>query len=208
MIPNVMKSVSGDQAALSNDPMMVVSSFSSDVPLVSDPECYGFLLQFYDGLCSWEEGSSTPVLHITWATHALYSLNRFDIHARTNLLLKTAEQSLSSKESAAKQRNINRRSSLQVDFTPTADDASPSFKDVDAASEIEKLCIVLHSEKMTSMKDLLVADRLNSGAIKLQLTAQSQVLFKQSRNVPAVTTPCNSDSLPGVDRTRKRLRRD
>ena len=43
------------------------------------------LLKFYDGICQWEEGSSTPVLHITWAKHFVYSMTKFDCHARENL---------------------------------------------------------------------------------------------------------------------------
>ena len=31
--------------------------------ILQDATCYSHLLQFYDGLCSWEEDSATPVLH-------------------------------------------------------------------------------------------------------------------------------------------------
>ena len=50
--------------------------------LLQDKECYGMLLQFYDGICQWEEGSPTPVLHITWAKHLVYSLSKFQADAR------------------------------------------------------------------------------------------------------------------------------
>jgi menin len=236
MIPNIMKAASGEQAA-SDDPLLVVSSFASDVPLVSDPECYAFILQFYDGLCLWEEGSSTPVLHITWATHALYSLNRFDTHARTHLLLKedrvadgsriredstpSGARSTKSKRAqddvAVKQRGRSLKQSSPTDVESDteatqriADDgqghvAGVSDRTVDeAADETEKLSIALRSAKMIGMKDLLVAERLNSGAIKLQLTAQSQLQFKQSRTAEV----SSAENLIATDGTRKRTRRE
>lgn len=42
----------------------------------------------------------------------------------------------------------------------------------------EEVCqprLVLHSEKMRGLKDLLLGEKLNTHAISLQLTAQSQV---------------------------------
>ena len=45
---------------------------------LQDPECFAHLLRFYDGICRWEEGSPTPVLHVGWATFLVQSLGRFD----------------------------------------------------------------------------------------------------------------------------------
>lgn len=45
---------------------------------LQDPDCFGHLLRFYDGICKWEEGSPTPVLHVGWATFLVQSLSRFD----------------------------------------------------------------------------------------------------------------------------------
>ncbi|EMP25835.1 Menin [Chelonia mydas] len=84
---------------------------------LQDPECFAHLLRFYDGICKWEEGSPTPVLHVGWATFLVQSLGRFDGQ----------------------------------------------------------------SEKMKGMKELLVAAKINSSAIKLQLTAQSQVQMKKQK---------------------------
>lgn len=50
-----------------------------------DPECYGFYLRLYDNICKWEEGSSTPVLHITWAKHFVASVTKFDSSIRDQL---------------------------------------------------------------------------------------------------------------------------
>ena len=62
-----------------------VTALSGNVPLLQDPECYAYLLRFYDGICQWEEGSSTPVLHVGWAHHMVFSLSRFDAKAREQL---------------------------------------------------------------------------------------------------------------------------
>ena len=38
--------------------------------------------RFYDGLCSWEEGSATPILHIGWAKPMVATLSKFDPSVR------------------------------------------------------------------------------------------------------------------------------
>lgn len=48
-------------------------------------KAYGSLLQFYDGICLWEEGSSNPVLHVTWVNHFVFSLQKFHENSRKNL---------------------------------------------------------------------------------------------------------------------------
>ena len=306
MIPNVMRTSSGDQSTITATGSVTAeippTEHSTDaLPLTSDPECYAMVLQFYDGLCEWEEGSSTPVLHITWAQHALYSLGRFDFKARANLMLKSAttavddvdsksdDSAVSSHSGSAKlkqtsdslQRSSHRsrgRPAKMVSPTSLVDDSSKSTSDINAnqaspadvppvventddkpaavtdkisdeqtvdeksppltaefqtdateaemsAAEAEQsagaseavigssedtdtiqTCLVLRSEKMMGMKDLLVAERLNSGAIKLQLTAQSQVHLKHRRTALA-TDYATADTTPS-SAARKRIRRE
>lgn len=43
------------------------------------------LLQMYDGICQWEEDSSTPVLHVGWAKNLCFTLGKFDSQARESL---------------------------------------------------------------------------------------------------------------------------
>merc|ERR1719391_1721034 len=43
------------------------------------------LILFYDGLCSWEEESSTPVLHIGWVKPIVKCFTAFDYHVRAKL---------------------------------------------------------------------------------------------------------------------------
>lgn len=80
---------------ISNELVPMVVKLSSDtlhkvnneVHLLRDPECYALVLQFYDGICQWEEDSSTPVLHIGWAKHIISSLAKFEAQAREHLEL-------------------------------------------------------------------------------------------------------------------------
>lgn len=60
--------------------------------------------------------------------------------------------------------------------------------------------VVFHSEKMKGMKELLSAAKINSSAIKLQLTAQSQVQMKRQK-----PTPSGDYTLSFMKRPRKTL---
>lgn len=60
--------------------------------ILRDPECYADLLRFYDGICEWEEGSSTPVLHVGWATHLVFSLTKFDPRVRQSIDLRIEDK--------------------------------------------------------------------------------------------------------------------
>jgi menin len=50
--------------------------------ILKDPECFAHLLRFYDGICQWEEGSTTPVLHIGWAKPLVNTISKFDARVR------------------------------------------------------------------------------------------------------------------------------
>jgi menin len=53
--------------------------------VLKDPECFAFLLRFYDGLCCWEEDSATPVLHIGWAKPMVSSCSKFEAEVRARV---------------------------------------------------------------------------------------------------------------------------
>lgn len=65
--------------------MRVVSSGISARSILKDPECFGYLLEFYDGICEWEEGSATPVLHIGWAKALFNTIAKFDARVRSHV---------------------------------------------------------------------------------------------------------------------------
>lgn len=88
---------------------------------------------------------------------------------------------------------VRRRSSQglragETDGTPK----SPSSESVSSplSQQLASPCpagpvVVFQSEKMKGMKELLCAAKVNSSAIKLQLTAQSQVQMKRQKSTPA-----------------------
>lgn len=69
-----------------------------------------------------------------------------------------------------------------------------------ASPPLEGPVLTFQSEKMKGMKELLVATKINSSAIKLQLTAQSQVQMKKQK----VSTPSDY-TLSFLKRQRKGL---
>ncbi|XP_069691817.1 menin [Periplaneta americana] len=67
--------------------MKVVSSGHSARSILKDPECFAHLLRFYDGICQWEEGSLTPVLHIGWAKPLVNTISKFDADVRAQVMI-------------------------------------------------------------------------------------------------------------------------
>ena len=64
----------------------------TEPPLLQNPAVYADLLHFYDGICEWEEGSSTPVLHVGWAQQFTFSLSKFDPRVRSLLDIHTENE--------------------------------------------------------------------------------------------------------------------
>ena len=55
---------------------------SEDSRVINDPLCFANVLRFYDGICSWEEGSATPIMHIGWAKPMVSTCSKFDVRIR------------------------------------------------------------------------------------------------------------------------------
>uniref|UniRef100_A0A4W6E8B6 Menin n=1 Tax=Lates calcarifer TaxID=8187 RepID=A0A4W6E8B6_LATCA len=205
---------------------------------LQDPECFAHLLRFYDGICKWEEGSPTPVLHVGWATYLVQSLSRFDAQVRQKVSIITKElesqdddDQSSDDPREGRRRGPRRESKLEEQNSPPpAAPTSPPTLPA-AASQPKKVgegggrrrssqglrggdtegkpkspspdsapspssqqqvspspagpVVIFQSEKMKGMKELLCAAKVNSSAIKLQLTAQSQVQMKRQKSTPA-----------------------
>lgn len=221
---------------------------------LQDPECFAHLLQFYDGICKWEEGSPTPVLHVGWATYLVQSLSRFDAQVRqkVSIIIKEPESQDDDDQSSddpreGRRRGPRRESRLEeqssspppaAPTSPTAQPAAPaqpkkvgegggrrrSSQDLRAGdtegkpkspspdpASVPSLqqqmspssagpVVAFQSEKMKGMKGLLCAAKVNSSAIKLQLTAQSQVQMKRQKS----TSP-GDYSMSFLKRQRKSL---
>lgn len=162
----------------------------------------------------WEEGSQTPVLHIGWAKPLVNTISKFDSSVRSQVVIinnenhddssinnnndscKTLENSnitditMDPKDSinpkikaltaACGERLLNRDFLLQGGCEPFVGEASTS---VELKIEM-KPKLILYSQKMKGLKDLLLAEKLNTHAISLQLTAQSQVQFNKKGQAP------------------------
>ncbi|KAG7259362.1 hypothetical protein CRUP_010760 [Coryphaenoides rupestris] len=214
-----------------------------------DADCFAHLLRFYDGICKWEEGSPTPVLHVGWATYLVQSLSRFDSQVRQKVSIITKEPESQDEDDQSsddprdgRRRGPRRESKLEEQQTqqglpslPTSGASSPpgplpaappkkvaaevggrrrsshQGRGVDVEGKTKSPpsptssnpsspppaqqqgggggpggpVVVFQSEKMKGMKGLLCAAKVNSSAIKLQLTAQSQVQMKRQKSTPA-----------------------
>uniref|UniRef100_A0A8D3CSQ6 Menin n=1 Tax=Scophthalmus maximus TaxID=52904 RepID=A0A8D3CSQ6_SCOMX len=179
---------------------------------LQDAECFAHLLRFYDGICKWEEGSPTPVLHVGWATYLVQSLSRFDAQVRqkVSIIIKEPESQDDDDQSSddpreGRRRGPRRESKLEEQNSPPTSPATqPAPRKV---GEGAGRCRASQGprggdtegkpkspspdsgsspfEKMKGMKGLLCAAKVNSSAIKLQLTAQSQVQMKRQKSTPA-----------------------
>lgn len=225
---------------------------------LQDSECFAHLLRFYDGICKWEEGSPTPVLHVGWATYLVQSLSRFDAQVRQKVSIITKEPESQDEDDQSsddpregRRRGPRRESKLEEQGSPpsAASPTSPSSQQPVAqpkkvgegagrrrssqgqrggdaegkpkspspdssptsSSQQQEVSpsvdpspprpvVVFQSEKMKGMKELLCAAKVNSSAIKLQLTAQSQVQMKRQKS-----TPSGDYSMSFMKRQRKSL---
>lgn len=93
---------------------------------------------------------------------------------------------------ACGERILNRDYLLQGGGEPFVGDSEASTSAVKIEKSPPKL--ILFSRKMRGLKDLLLAEKLNTQAISLQLTAQSQVQFnkKGSKDEPIGSRPKRS----------------
>ncbi|XP_058790079.1 menin [Phymastichus coffea] len=250
----------------------------ADDHLLRQPRCFAYLLRFYDGICHWEEGANTPVLHIGWARPLVNTISKFDASIRAQVMIdcyteqkldgssdenlnnnnnnyyKTKERcsatrdlikSLESKvpenlepmhpgiqalAAACGEKILNRDYLLQGDGEPfvapadtmldlpmstssvcgistpstSQDSLDDGLSEIDLeieSDENESPRIMLYSQKMKGLKDLLLAEKLNTHAVSLQLTAQSQVqVGKKTRGGDEVVT--------GAGHRPKRTRRE
>lgn len=243
VVPNLLKEVAnlaesveekgtGQKSTEGNEGLLMLAS------ALQDPECFAHLLRFYDGICKWEEGSPTPVLHVGWATFLVQSIGRFDgqVRQKVTIIAKDADTNDDDDQSSEDPREGRRRGPRReskpeeppLPKKPIAEkvaerrrsSASQKMernpekeqeKEPEPAEEKEATSahssgppegpvVTFYSEKMKGMKELLVALKINSSAIKLQLTAQSQVQLKKQKP----STPSDY-SLSFMKRQRKSL---
>ncbi|KAL3875111.1 hypothetical protein ACJMK2_038045 [Sinanodonta woodiana] len=92
-------------------------------------------------------------------------------------------------------------SAVTTEHSSDTNASEPLTNETEIGSEVapETVSLMLQSHKMKGLRKLLLSEKLNTSAIMLQLTAQSQVFFKPRRK----STDTTNVSLP-----RKRTRRE
>jgi len=175
-IPNILKVTSSSKSEN--------STAAKNQNLAEEPNFLSLVLQFYDGICLWEEGSHTPVLHADWAKKLVQSLSKFSPSCRS--ALSTAHVGkLPPKPEPAKNDTPEMKSSVSDGESSSSSNKVENSALAAAGIENSKepsLVLNLRSEKMRGMRDLLTTSgKINTSAIKLQLTAQSQVSVPKSR---------------------------
>ena len=173
-IPNILKitsSIKGDSGAIQS------------ANLAEDPSFFSLVLQFYDGICLWEEGSQTPVIHADWAKKLVQSISRFSPACRSALSSMHAGK-LATVHEPVKNDTPEIKSSAQEGGSLSSSNKIENNSSATASVENSKEPAVLNlrSQKMKGMRDLLTTSgKINTSAIKLQLTAQSQVSVPKNR---------------------------
>ncbi|XP_062551686.1 menin [Armigeres subalbatus] len=259
--------------------MKLESSGHSARSILRDSHCFANLLRFYDGICMWEEGSLTPILHIGWAKPLVATIAKFDHDIRSQVIIKCSDESPRDFHTNGNQHEgevdktvtknggrqvVNNNNNVIIKTDVNVENGKPDEKtslpkslealvgkcgekllnpdfllqgggqpftseDSETASGVQnngsvrngkkdKSCekkeatvkkevkvepkreslqlvdsedggpkrplITLYSQKMKGLKDLLLAEKLNTNAISLQITAQSQVQVggKKSRS--------------------------
>uniref|UniRef100_A0A1L8DCS9 Menin n=2 Tax=Nyssomyia neivai TaxID=330878 RepID=A0A1L8DCS9_9DIPT len=268
--------------------MKTESSGHSAHSILRDPQCFANLLRFYDGICQWEEGSLTPILHIGWAKPLVNTISKFDYDIRSQVTINCAsddedlpsiaivkeatkhhtfEETLEEKRRRDGMNNnvitkendgakVCKENGSEAKLPPTLEaltaacgekilnpdfllqgggqpftetqqtppneaekcvsdarsiqhaeerdkmpeksvdvgkleadvkvprEEGPKFEPKDDVEELrpKRPIITLYSHKMKGLKDLLLAEKLNTHAISLQVTAQSQVGGKKGRS--------------------------
>ena len=118
-------------------PHVLKSQLQSDEgSLLKDPECYRSLIEFYDGICCWEEGSATPIMHIGWSKPMVSSVSKFSPEIRLKLIREEAEEGkvlescFKSPTSSMSVANLSPNSSINSLSSPSSSSAlTPSFPD-------------------------------------------------------------------------------
>uniref|UniRef100_A0A8U7NSG3 Menin n=1 Tax=Corvus moneduloides TaxID=1196302 RepID=A0A8U7NSG3_CORMO len=185
VIPNLLKEAAAE-------PPPGAEGAPGGLPALQDPECFAHLLRFYDGICRWEEGSPTPVLHVGWATFLVQSLGRFDGQVRP---FGGSPGGLGGPWGQGSPSPSPCPPPWRDPAAPSHGTPGPGDPRAGPARAPPGPVLRFRSQKMRGMKELLRAAKVNSSAIKLQLTAQSQVQPRRPRAPPGAY-PCPSSRDP------------
>lgn len=255
---------------------MKVTSGHDAHSILKDPECFAHLLRFYDGICQWEEGSQTPVLHIGWAKPLVNTISKFEFQVRGQIEIverdsqddENCNYSVSLHPSDGESRSkvkdflnftysdrLSPERELRPDITKLTaacgekllnrdfliqGGGEPFIGDDDDESDVKSKTstkkpfveletngesiahedskvvkstssqskIALCSKKMKGLKNLLLGEKLNTHAISLQLTAQSQVQVSKKSSFRDSVDGSSGVIAGGLTNRSKRSRRE
>lgn len=77
-----------------NSPLVFAVSHSESPVLIYSTNNQYYLrivFRFYDGICLWEQGSLTPILHIGWVKPLVTTISRFDGEIRSQVIIHCAK---------------------------------------------------------------------------------------------------------------------
>jgi len=135
----------------------------NDATCLQDPQCFASLVRFCDGLCSWEEGGSTPVMHVGWTKPLVKYLMAFDFSVRCQVKFVATN----------KDDNVTKRS-------PENDAEVYSVY----STKIKELISILQSEKMNmSALQLQLTAQAQSESRRKSETFESQSRIKRTKRV-------------------------
>lgn len=154
------------------------------------------LNRFYDGICLWEEGSSTPILHSWWARYFTLSISRFPPEIRESFggeTEKPKDENVKEEDNTHVRRSSRKLGSPDVSgmskseqedgFASPKSSATNESSDKRSPNNDPETKLHLCSHKMKALKDILTSGKkINTQAVSLLLTAQSQVQFVKRRS--------------------------
>lgn len=135
--------------------------------------------RFYDGICKWEEGSQTPILHIGWAKPLVSTISKFDAEVRAQVHIICSPDSDQTEEHGQSESTENKEEEKDK-WNNNSENTEMTVREQLTAAVNSRPRVTLYSHKMAALKPLLLAERLNTHALQLQLTAQSQLQRPQA----------------------------
>ncbi|KOB78566.1 Menin [Operophtera brumata] len=154
--------------------------------------------QFYDGICKWEEGSQTPILHIGWAKPLVSTISKFDAEVRAQVHIICKPDTGDDMDNEAEEKETENNGNWSSTENPEM-----SVREQLTAAVNSRPKVTLYSHKMAALKPLLLAERLNSNALQLQLTAQSQLKRPHAPTKRRDDEEHNSTQTPRAKRARR-----
>lgn len=148
--------------------------------LVKDPitvDCHQMkqmfedVLQYFDDLCTWEDGSKTPIFHETWAKSFIKILSTFKDEFRVENIKRFQDQKTVgelSQEANSPKLQINCDGNVDNKIPQVGESCTLEFK-INESVEIK-------SVKMREIVKVLSQSKLNKNAIRLKLCANINLL--------------------------------